>query len=206
MAKVRRTSSFVWRHATALRASAAGLLVLTAVGSCAGAEPQVELREVVVASRDIPSGSRLAPEDLAVAEDSLGLLTPSAQDLAGETARGPISAGEPITASRLTPGRSVSAAPGTVVFPLTLPDERIAGLLMAGDRVDVIVTPDSLHGGEAASAAEDVEVLTVTAPPDDGPGSALSQAGSVVLLAVTPEQAAALAGIRRSDRVSVAIG
>jgi Flp pilus assembly protein CpaB len=205
MSSVRRTTSFLWRHWTALRAAAAGVLLLVAVVSCAGQTPQPRLSPVAVAARDIASGATLTADDLATGEDSLGVTTPNPEDLVGESVRGPISAGEPITASRLTPGRSVPTQPGSVVFPLTLADQRIAGLLVAGDRVDVIVTPDALHQGRARTVAADVEVLTVAAAADSGPAS-LSQAGSVVLLAVEQEQARQLAQIRRSDHVSVAIG
>ena len=205
MPPVRRTTSFLWRHSVALRSAAAGLLLILALASWGSAGPPVEVHPVVVAAHDIPSGATLTADDLTEAADSLGLDSPSAEDLVGESVRGPIAAGEPITASRLTPGRSVPTAPGTVVFPLTLSDERVAGLLVAGDRVDVIVTPDALHQGQAATVAADVEVLGVSGS-EEGPGAALAQSGSVVLLAATHEQAAGLAGIRRSDHVSVTIG
>ncbi len=205
MASVQRTSSFLWRHSTALRAGAAAVLLLVALGSWAGAEHPADLRPVVVAARDIPSGGVIAEDDLATAQDSLGLSTPAASELVGESVRGPVAAGEPLTASRLTPGRSVPTGAGTVVFPLALADTRIADLLVAGDRVDVIVTPDSLHEGKPRTAAGGVEVLTVTAPADSGPGSALARSGSMVLLQVTAEQARGLAAIRGSDHVSVAI-
>ncbi|MFN8125518.1 MAG: hypothetical protein U0R64_03280 [Candidatus Nanopelagicales bacterium] len=122
----------------------------------------------------------------------------------GSVARGPLAAGEPVTGSRLVPGGVVSPPPGTVVYPLTLADERIAALLNSGDRVDVLVTPDTLHDGSPRTIATDVEVLGV--PDTDTGAFAGADSGAVVLLAVPDGDAPTqLAGIRRSDHVSVAI-
>jgi Flp pilus assembly protein CpaB len=163
------------------------------------------MQPVTVAARDIASGSTLTAADLTTATATLPLATPPIDQLVGEVVRGPLTPGEPVTITRITPGRQVDPEPGTVVFPLTLADERIAALLQSGDRVDVLVTPDALHEGEPRQVAADVEILTVAADDPGGFQAASPQSGSVVLLALPEEEAPELAAIRRSDHVSVAI-
>jgi hypothetical protein len=100
------------------------------------------------------------------------------------------------------PGRSLRPPEGTVVFPLTVADDRIAALLSAGDRVDILVAPDSTRDEPPRVAATDVEVLAV--PAEDG-GPVSPRSGAVILLALDESDATELAGLRRSDSVTVAI-
>jgi pilus assembly protein CpaB len=212
MARVQRTTSVIFRHGTTIRLIAAACLLLVGAVSWLGADPATTTRPVVVAARDIPAGTTLVATDLATGQDSLGLESIESDTLVGETVRGPIAEGEPITPSRLTPGRSLAVKPGRVVFPLPLPDDGIAGMLVAGDIVDVVVAAERLTGltdneddqDAVWTAAAGVEVLTVTVPNSDdvlAPGSS----DSAVLLDVTTEQASELAAIRRSDRVSLTL-
>lgn len=190
----------------------AACLLVVGVVSWLGSEPATATKLVAVAARDIPSGTSLTAADVTVGQDSLGLDSAEPEVLIGETVRGPIAEGEPITPSRLTPGRSLAVKPGRVVFPLPLPDDGMAGMLVAGDIVDVVVASERLAGlaSEATeqksvwTAAAGVEVLTVTVPDSDEvltPGNS----DSAVLLDVTSEQAGELAAIRRSDRVSLTL-
>lgn len=201
-----RIVAFIWRHSFGIRAALAGICLVGAVGAWSSAGEPVVLTRVSVAARDIPAGAVLSASDVAEGQDSLGLTTPAADRLVGEIVRGPVARGEPITESRITPGRTVATPRGTVVFPLTLADQRIADLLGAGDHVNVLVTPDSLQDDARGSQTiDDVEVLTV--PHQDGglARPSLGNSGAVVLLAVSDQQADQLAGIRRSDHVTVAI-
>jgi len=200
-----KLSAFIWRHSRVIRLCLAAGCAIAAIASFSNASEPPKLSEVVVAARDIEAGATLAEADLALAQDSLGLTTPQRQTLLGETVRGPVVAGEPVTESRLTPGRSLAPPPGSVVFPLTLEDERIAELLTAGDRVDVLVTPDSLNEDATGLTVSDVEVLTVPLPAGDSLRPTLGRSGAVVLLAVDTDAAADLAQIRRSDHVTVTI-
>ncbi len=175
------------------------------VGATAAPDDSAVIRPITVAARDIPSGATLAREDLAVTTATLPFDTVAPDDLVGEVSRGPLTAGEPVTVGRVVPGGRVAPDPGTVVFPLTLADERIAALLHSGDRVDVVVTPDALHEGDAHVVARNVEVLTVAGEDGAGFAPASATSGAVVLLAVPETGAAQLAAIRTGDHVSVAI-
>jgi len=194
-----------WRYGRPVRWAAAGLCLLLAVSSWLQAPAQPATQQITIAAHDVASGSTLTAADLTTASATLPVATPSIGHLVGEVVRGPLAAGEPVTAGRITPGRQVDPEPGSVVFPLTLADERIAALLQSGDRVDVLVTPDALHEGDPRLVAADVEVLTVAADDPGGFGAASPQSGSVVLLALPEDEAPELAAIRRSDHVSVAI-
>ncbi len=206
MADVRRTTSFIWRHSTLIRAVLAGVLLIAGLLSWMSNSAVPQTEEVVVASRDIVSGAALTEEDLTLGNDSLGLATMDSSDLVGEIARGPIDSGEPITSSRITPGRSLQVLPGRVVFPLSLTDERLAALLVSGDVVNVLAAPGDLTDGEVRILARQVEVLTVSGEAASGSGLAPPGAGAVVLLDVSETQASELSRIQRSDRVSVTIG
>lgn len=196
-------AALAWRYGRRVRWAAVAVLLLLAAFSAVPGTDQRSVAEITVASRDIPSGAQLGADDLAPATTDLPLPATSSSDLMGQTTRGPIAAGEPITPSRIVPGGTVAPQPGTIVFPLTLSDERVAALLHSGDRVDVMVTPDALHDGEPRLVASDVEVLGV--PVDSGAGFDSPQSGAVVLLAVPESDASQLAVIRRGDRVFVAI-
>ena len=205
MTGTRRLAALGWRYGRAVRWGVAGLCLVAAAGSLATQADAPSPRVLTVAGRPVAAGAALTAADLTTATSTLPVITPAAADLVGEVTRGPLETGEPVTGSRIVPGGRVDPEPGTVVFPLTLADERIASLLQSGDRVDVLVTPDSLHEGDPRVVATDVQVLAVPLGEAGGFGPASPQSGAVVLLALPSEQSADLAGIRRSDQVSVAI-
>ena len=124
MARAHRTTTAFFRHHTVIRLVLAIGLIVAGLVSWANSEPATVTKPIVVAARDIASGASLTAADLSTGYDSLGLADVDPAALLGETARGPISEGEPITMSRITPGRSLTVESGRVVFPLPLPDCR----------------------------------------------------------------------------------
>lgn len=207
MTRAGRTTSILFRYGTTVRFLAAAVLLVIGVISWIGSEPAISTKTVAIAARDIPSGAAITAADLSSGQDSLGLTTVQPEELIGEITRGPIREGEPVTLSRITPGRSLGVAPGRVVFPLPLPENGMAGMLVAGDVVDVVVASERLSDGEddqVRTAAAGVEVLAVTgSQPEDvlAPGGS----DSAVLLDVNTEQARDLAAIGRSDRISLTL-
>lgn len=198
-------AALAWRYGRICRWAVAGLCVAAAALSAGRNSGTPAPQEITVAARPVVSGAQLQVQDLTTVTATLPVATAPIPDLIGEIARGPLEPGEPVTTGRIVPGGRVDPPAGTVVFPLTLADERIAALLQSGDRVDVLVTPDSLHEGQPRLVASDIEVLAVAASQGSGFGPASPQSGSVVLLGLPEESAADLAAIRRSDHVSVAI-
>lgn len=191
-----------WRYSRRIRWALAVCCLLLALLTWTEGGNKPQVRDVPVATRDIPAGATITAEDLTIARTELPLDTPTPDELVGEIVRGPVAVGEPVTRSRLVPGQSMRPPPGTVVFPLTVNDERIAELLNAGDHVDILVAPDSLHDAKPRVAARDVEVLAV---PTEGGTGLSTRSGAVILLALDDVTAEELAGLRRSDHVTVAI-
>ena len=97
MARVQRSTSIIFRHGTTIRVIAAAFLLVVGVASWLGSEPATATKPVAVAARDIPSGASLTAADVTVGQDSLGLDSAEPEVLIGETVRGPIAEGEPIT-------------------------------------------------------------------------------------------------------------
>lgn len=201
----RRLSALAWRYGNRLRWLLVGLCLALAAASAASAPGVAEQRSITVAARAVSSGATIEPADLAATTATLPVATLAVEELVGEVARGPLEAGEPITASRIVPGGAIPPPDGRLVFPLPLSDQRIAALLHSGDRIDVLVTPDALHEGEPRLVARDVEVLAVTGQEESAFGPASTTTGAVVLVAVAEAEATALAAIRGGDHVSVTI-
>ncbi len=143
-----RWAAWSWRYGRRVRWAAAVGLLLLALAAATGTEAEPARVPVTVAARDVASGVMLTADDLTVVHWGVALDSPSPDQLFGAITRGPVVAGEPITRSRLVPGGGVAPPVGTLVVPLTLADDRVAALLNSGDRVDVLVTADSLHEGE----------------------------------------------------------
>lgn len=204
MLSTERVSALWWRHSAPIRwAAVAVLLILAGISTILSEDPP-QTQPATVAAVDIASGATIKLSDLTMGVDALGLATLPTDRVAGEIARGPIPAGEPITASRLTPGRAVDLPPDKVAFPLILPDAQVVDLLISGDRIDVLATQGPLEDAEAQIVAADVEVLTVPKP-DEGVIGSGGNSGTTVLISASEPQAIALAGVRQADSFSVVI-
>jgi Flp pilus assembly protein CpaB len=149
--------------------------------------------EALVAAHDLDAGVRLTSADLRVVRVARSL-APITGALAESTAVGrvlaaPVRAGEVLT-DRSVVGPSMLAGypDGTVATAIRLPDAEIAALLHAGDHIDVYSAVAEI-GEPAVLVASDLVVVAAVEPADE-----VRQAGAVVVLAATPEQAARLAG------------
>ena len=179
---------------------------LTAVAVAAGlhavAAPPPATESVMVAARDLPAGAELGSGDLVTASFAPGT-TPDdlAADPVGRILAAPLRRGEPVTDVRLVgPGLTSLLGPGQVAAPLRLPDLAVAGLVHAGDRIDVLATaPDA---GSAKVVAAGVLVL---APTRAGQPSSPSGADGLLLLAVDETTGARLAAAAASHTLSVTL-
>jgi pilus assembly protein CpaB len=168
-------------------AAIAAVLVFAALnsgGSDEEVKPSAGTVDVVVASGDIPAGTRLAEGNLkiaAVAPDmKLAGAYAAAAPLVDYIARYPIAAGEQITPAKigLKEGKTNS------ISPIIPPDHRgmgvtvtqvssVGGLLLPGDMVDVIgVFSDENHTAgttsrRAVTLFQNVEVLAVEQTPEE---------------------------------------
>lgn len=209
---VRELRRAVGWHRRLLAAGLAAASVSFAISALSPAPPATV--GVLVAARDLPPGAVLRPADLATAR-----LPPTAvpvgvqragTSLAGRVLAAAIRRGEPLTDIRVV-GRPLLSAldrDGLVAAPVRIADADSAALLRPGDLVDVLAAgapggllPDGTPAqspAEAAVVAPGVTVLTVPAAGPEGLGSE----GALVLLAVRPSMATALARAAVTGRLS----
>lgn len=125
--------------------------------------------------------------------------------MTGRALRSPVRAGEILTEVRLADPPAAGYGADLVAAPVRLADPALAALLHPGSRIDVLAaTSDPLAvespGPETARrVVRDRPVITVVA--EDG---LAGSPGSLIVLAVTDEEAQALAG-HAADRLSIAI-
>jgi Flp pilus assembly protein CpaB len=198
---IRELSRVVRRH----RALLAGGLVAAAVAAALPvlAPAPAPTVSVVAAVHDLGPGVPLTEADVTVVQvpRSLapqGILTTTSQAV-GRAAAGRVRRGEPLTDVRLL-GSGLIGQRGLVAVPVRLADPAAAGLLHAGDRVDVLATPSqAVTAAPATTVATGLQVLAVPAPGDSDPD------GALVVLAALPETAAQLAGAAVASRLSVTV-
>lgn len=181
------------------------------------APPAGEEVRVVAAARAIPAGTALTASDLVLREVPPSLAGPETlTDLAqaeGKVTTVPLVPGELVLRSKLvypgtSPGLGGYLPPGYRAITLAADEVKaVAWLLRPGDRVDVIATfPREVAGADKSRLLlEDIQVVAVgrstEAAPGKGPGGEIRS----VTLAVTPEQAVALALAEETGRVRLAL-
>lgn len=191
-ASARRT---LLRRRRSLSALCAGLAVLAGLHTVA--PPPPETVAVLTAARDLPSGSRLGPDDLGVVRVPPGAAPDgllARGQAVGRTLAAPVRRGEAVTDVRLVGASLVEGYPGTVAVPVRIPDAGAVALLRVGDRIDVVAsgTGDDGPGRTVAHRAP-----VVALPAAEEPGSLAAGAGTsgrLVVLAVPRDEAEDLAG------------
>lgn len=146
---------------------------------------------VLVAARDLPSGTVLRAGDLTEATYAAGT-APTAIDPRplGRTLAAPLRRGEPVTDVRLVSPALTDGYPGLVAYPVRIPDAGVVALLRVGDRVDVVATdPES---GDAEVLLADTPVLALPRADDASATEGLS--GRLVVLGV-PESRVTSVGV-----------
>ncbi|HEY9409653.1 MAG TPA: Flp pilus assembly protein CpaB [Jiangellaceae bacterium] len=191
--------TIAWHRRLVAAALAAGAVAL-AVDAASPAPP--ETREVVVAARDLPGGTTLGEADLSTAQLSPGVVPDGAtaiEDASGRVLAAPMRAGEPLTDVRLVGQALLDGwGPDVVASPVRVADAGAVGLLRPGDRIDLLAT--SADGtGATQVVAPGVPVLTLMA------GGDVLVEGALLVVAATPDQAAALAGAAVTSRLSFTV-
>lgn len=152
-----------------------------------------DLVDVIVAASDLPPGATLGAEDLSVSALPSDYLPPgvvlTADDAVGRTIAGAMSAGEPLTQSRL-----VATGPrtdGLHTVPVRLADAEAATLLAPGSVIDLVLAS---RDSTPRVVAEGVQVVTVPQrPTTTGLGGTSRTAGSLIVVATDRRTAVALA-------------
>lgn len=164
------------------------------------APPPPDTVAVLVAARDLPSGTLLGERDL-VARDFPAELAPpdSTGAVAGRVLAAPIRRGEVLTDVRLVGPGLADAAPGETVVPVRLPDAGMAALLRAGDEVDLVATDPGT--GDTTVVARDVTVLATPTGVPDGPAGGAG--GALVVVGASEAEAISLARAALSQYLTV---
>jgi Flp pilus assembly protein CpaB len=150
---------------------------------------------IVVAAQDLPGGSTLGADDIALADVPVAYLPPGsladAESVLGRTIAGDIASGEPITSSRL-----VTTGPrsdGLHTVPVRLADSEAADLLVPGSVVDLVLTSGDISGQVVAEGAKVITVPRRATSTGLGPSS--RTAGSLIVVATDRRTAVALAAM-----------
>lgn len=185
-----------WRLRFVVAATCLGLAAAVTVSVLRPAPPAGV--DVLVAAHDLPAGLQLASPDLRVVTvpESAAVAEAVASDevraaLVGGTTAVPVPAGMPLVPDLLA-GADLSGPPGTVVAAVRLADDAMAALLGPGDRVDLLAAP--AEGGPGVTLARAALVLPSASHAESGGLLGGDTDTAPLLVAVTPDEAAALAG------------
>ena len=199
----------LWRARFAVGAVFLGLAAACTVQALRPADPPTT--PVLVAAHALAAGTRADQRrrpawsrfPVAVVPD--GALTDPDAVVDASTAV-PLAAGTPVLPGLLADDE-VRGPPGTVVATVRFADPAVAGLLSPGMRVDVLAaTPEGGPGGVVATRALVLPVARRTASHASALGLGGSGDDSVpVLLAVSPDEAPALAGAAASALLSAVV-
>lgn len=195
--RLRRTYLRLRRPLAALLAAAA-VLVLARIA----APPAPDSVAVVVAAHDLTGGTVVGSDDVRIQRMPPALAPggsfSSTSVLIGSTVAAPMRAGETVTDRRVL-GRPLidGYAAGLVAAPVRIQDSDVVSLLHAGDSIDVYA---------ASSASRPATLLTSAAPVVMLPHLAAdSQSGALIVLAVTPADAAKIAAASATSPLSVTL-
>ncbi|MGV8978082.1 MAG: SAF domain-containing protein [Cellulomonas sp.] len=190
----------LWRARLPLTALLLGIACAVVVGQLR--PPQAPTSQVPVAARALGAGHVLVASDLRLAQMPSGLVPSGAPTvtapLVGVALAVGVPAGLPIVDGLLVHGL-VAGPAGTVVATVRLADPTVAALLATGTRIDVLAATED--GSTGRSLARGALVLAPPAATErSGDGSS-----PPVLIAVAPDEAAALAGAGPSALLSAVI-
>ena len=188
--------------------------------------PRLDTIDVLVASKDIPLGYRIAAGDLVwqsfpksgIAEVYVNRLAKpnAAEELVGMVSRSQLLSGEPVREQRLIKAdrgyMSVILTPGMRASAVEVKAASTAGgFILPGDHVDVILTRAAPKSGGnndpyvSETILTNVRVLAVDQQVSDGKGEAAMLAKDTVTLELSPRQAEVLAQSTQLGVISLAL-
>lgn len=183
------------------RLIAAGLTALATLAALRTlAPPPPDTVDVLVAARDLASGTRLGDDDLVVRPFPRALAPPdAASEALGRVLAGPIGRGEVLTDVRVVGPALAQAQPGETVLPVRLPDAGMAALLRPGDEIDLVATDPGT--GATTVVASDVAVLATPSEVPEGPAG--GNGGALVVVGASSAQAVDIASAALSQYLTV---
>lgn len=200
-----RAADLIQRHR---RTAGAGLAALAMVLGVTAMRPQPPpSTQVWVAAHDLSGGAPLTADDLRAEQlptaDVPANALPGDHEPVGLVLGAPVRRGEPLTDLRILTINLVEAsgAPDDLAVSVRISDgPATLALVKPGERISVIAAGDPTTGvgGRAHIVVQDVRVLAV-------PDHLSDSESGLIIVAATPHEAKAIAGIDPSERVSVAV-
>lgn len=183
------------------RLLAAALTAVAVLGVLrALAPPAADTVEVLVAARDLPSGTLLDDGDLVAHDYPRDLAPPDAATTAlGRVLAAPLGRGEVLTDARVVGPGLALAEPGQTILPVRLPDAGMATLLRPGDEVDLVATDPGT--GTSSIVAREVTVLATPRGVPDGPAGVAG--GALVVVGTSAAEAIDISSAALSQFVTV---
>lgn len=179
----------------------AAVAVLAVLRVLAPPSPPTTL--ALVAAREIAAGAVVGADDVVTRSLPPEAVPRDAADSpVGRTLAAAVGPGEVLTESRLVGPSLLRGRAGVLALPVRIADAEAVGLLRVGDRVD-------LFGADPAAAEPAgvrlLESALVLALPAAGESAAASGRGRLVVLEVSPDQAAAVSGHAARGLLTVAL-
>ncbi|SMY11636.1 SAF domain-containing protein [Brevibacterium jeotgali] len=168
--------------------------------------PRTGTEEVLVAAHDLAPGTSLQPSDVRVADYPPDLAPADAltesSDVAVAVTGGAIASGTPLTSASLVGPDSGIRPEGTVLAPTVFGDSQAVSVVRPGHRLRVFTAKDG--AGDAGAEADEAGLPGAADSPDallsdavvtavHTPTGGMGQGSTVVTLAISEEEAAALA-------------
>lgn len=192
----------------------------------APAAPQIEVKKILVAAQNLPAGTLVRenhikwqewPESDTLEEQYVVEDARPMEDFLGTVVRNGLSAGEPITDSRMVkPGQQGFLAavlrPGMRAISMQVDETTgVAGFIFPGDQVDVILTLEIVQEGAEASrprhASEtilaDVRVVAMDQSTNDQEQEVIVR--RIATLEVTPKQAEKVSVSKQLGQLSLSL-
>ncbi|MBF6172648.1 SAF domain-containing protein [Nocardia blacklockiae] len=198
-----------WADSTLVRRVVAAVLVVLAGVLYLRGDPDTRQVDIVVAAHDLTPGRVLDPGDLRRVPRPAGTVPEGAVRDAGAvlgaTVAGAVRGGEILTDLRVIGPRlaAATAGPDARIVPIRLADNAVAEILRLGDRVDVIAGAEPESGGDHGPApprtlATEAVVVLVA-----GAGKTRGSDERIVLVALDPAHATAVAAASLATALTV---
>lgn len=203
--KMFESATALWRQVLLQRRILAAIAAAIAVwlGIGAVSQPGPRTQPVWVAATDVTAGTPIAAADLqqlqlpaaAVPADAVTSLT----DVVGRTPVADLPANLPLTHAQLMSPHLLADSPNRVALGVRIRDGETVELLQVGDRIGLLAT-DTQGDAAATTLTRNARVVLIPPPPE---GVTTAQQGRLVVLALTPAEANAVAAAAASHLLSL---
>jgi Flp pilus assembly protein CpaB len=194
------------RTVLARRVAAGGLVVLAGL-----ADPEGDRIEVLVAARDLSSGTALSVDDVRLEKHSATTVPDGSQadlnTVLGSTLASPTRRGEVLTDVRLLSSRLAdsTAGPGARIVPLHLADSALVDLVRVGDVVDVLAAPSGEPQPPTPAVSKVIATDAVVVLVSAKEKRSSSEGDRVVLVALPARVANTVAGSALGQTVTLTL-